>query len=50
MLLRGITWTRETVAQVETTNRRLGFTEAIVVALEEAWSETWPLAEALRSE
>jgi transcriptional regulator with XRE-family HTH domain len=32
MLLRGITWTRETVAQVETTNRRLGFTEAIVVA------------------
>ena len=32
MLLRGIAWTRETVAQVETTNRRLGFTEAIVVA------------------
>ncbi len=32
MLLRGIPWTRETVAQVETTNRRLGFTEAIVVA------------------
>jgi transcriptional regulator with XRE-family HTH domain len=32
MLLRGITWTRETVAQVETTNRRLGFTEAIAVA------------------
>ncbi len=32
MLLRGIAWTRETVAQVETTSRRLGFTEAIVVA------------------
>ncbi|MGO8872419.1 MAG: hypothetical protein ACLQPH_13650 [Acidimicrobiales bacterium] len=32
MLLRGIAWTRETVAQVETTNRRLGLTEAIVVA------------------
>ena len=32
MFLRGIAWTRETVAQVETTNRRLGFTEAIVVA------------------
>jgi hypothetical protein len=32
MLLRGITWTRETVAQVETTSRRLGFTEAITVA------------------
>ena len=32
MLLRGIAWTRETVAQVETTNRRLGFTEAIAVA------------------
>jgi transcriptional regulator with XRE-family HTH domain len=32
MLLRGIAWTRETVAQVETTNRKLGFTEAIVVA------------------
>jgi transcriptional regulator with XRE-family HTH domain len=32
MLLRGITWTRETVAQVETTSRRLGFTEAIAVA------------------
>ncbi len=32
MLLRGITWTRETVAQVETTNRRLGFAEAIAVA------------------
>ncbi len=32
MLLRGVAWTRETVAQVETTNRRLGFTEAIVVA------------------
>ena len=32
MLARGIAWTRETVAQVETTNRRLGFTEAIAVA------------------
>ena len=32
MLLRGVAWTRETVAQVETTSRRLGFTEAIVVA------------------
>ena len=32
MRLRGVAWTRETVAQVETTNRRLGFTEAIVVA------------------
>jgi transcriptional regulator with XRE-family HTH domain len=32
MLLRGIAWTRETVAQVETTNRRLGFTEAIALA------------------
>ncbi len=32
MLARGIPWTRETVAQVETTNRRLGFTEAIAVA------------------
>jgi transcriptional regulator with XRE-family HTH domain len=32
MRLRGIAWTRETVAQVETTNRRLGFTEAVVVA------------------
>ncbi len=32
MLLRGVPWTRETVAQVETTNRRLGFTEAIAVA------------------
>ena len=32
MLLRGIAWTRETVAQVETTSRRLGFTEAIAVA------------------
>ncbi len=32
MLLRGIQWTRETVAQVETTNRRLGFAEAIAVA------------------
>jgi transcriptional regulator with XRE-family HTH domain len=32
MLLRGVPWTRETVAQVETTNRRLGFAEAIAVA------------------
>ncbi len=32
MLLRGIGWTRETVAQVETTNRRMGLTEAIAVA------------------
>jgi transcriptional regulator with XRE-family HTH domain len=32
MLARGVPWTRETVAQVETTNRRLGFTEAIAVA------------------
>ena len=32
MLLRGIGWTREIVAQVETTNRRIGFTEAIAVA------------------
>jgi transcriptional regulator with XRE-family HTH domain len=32
MLSRGVAWTRETVAQVETTNRRLGFTEAIAVA------------------
>jgi transcriptional regulator with XRE-family HTH domain len=32
MRLRGVAWTRETVAQVETTNRRLGFTEAVVVA------------------
>jgi transcriptional regulator with XRE-family HTH domain len=32
MLLRGIAWTRETVAQVETTSRRLGFTEAVAVA------------------
>ncbi len=32
MLTRGVAWTRETVAQVETTNRRLGFTEAIAVA------------------
>jgi transcriptional regulator with XRE-family HTH domain len=32
MLLRGIAWTRETVAQVETTSRRLGFAEAIAVA------------------
>ena len=29
---RGVPWTRETVAQVETTNRRLGFTEALAVA------------------
>jgi len=32
MLLRGVPWTRETVAQVETTSRRLGFAEAIAVA------------------
>src|ERR1700676_1882401 len=32
MLLRGVAWTREPVAKGETTNRRLGFTEAIVVA------------------
>ena len=32
MLLRGVGWTRETVAQVETTNRRIGLTEAIAVA------------------
>jgi transcriptional regulator with XRE-family HTH domain len=32
MLLRGVAWTRETVAQVETTNRRIGLTEAIAVA------------------
>ena len=32
MLLRGVAWTRETVAQVETTNRRIGLTEAIGVA------------------
>jgi len=32
MLLRGIGWTREIVAQVETTNRRIGLTEAIAVA------------------
>ncbi len=32
MQLRGIGWTRETVAQVETTNRRIGLTEAIAVA------------------
>jgi transcriptional regulator with XRE-family HTH domain len=32
MLLRGVAWTRETVAQVETTNRRIGLTEAITVA------------------
>jgi transcriptional regulator with XRE-family HTH domain len=32
MLVRGIGWTRETVAQVETTNRRIGLTEAIAVA------------------
>ena len=32
MLARGVAWTRETVAQVETTNRRIGLTEAIAVA------------------
>ncbi len=32
MLLRGVPWTRETVAQVETTNRRIGLTEAIAAA------------------
>jgi transcriptional regulator with XRE-family HTH domain len=32
MLLRGVAWTRETVAQVETTNRRIGLAEAIAVA------------------
>jgi len=32
MLVRGVSWTRETVAQVETTNRRIGLTEAIAVA------------------
>jgi len=32
MFLRGVGWTRETVAQVETTNRRIGLTEAIAVA------------------
>jgi transcriptional regulator with XRE-family HTH domain len=32
MLLRGVGWTRETVAQVETSNRRIGLTEAIAVA------------------
>jgi transcriptional regulator with XRE-family HTH domain len=32
MLLRGVPWTRETVAQVETTNRRIGLLEAIAVA------------------
>ena len=32
MLLRGVGWTRETVAQVETTNRRIGLAEAIGVA------------------
>jgi transcriptional regulator with XRE-family HTH domain len=32
MFVRGIGWTRETVAQVETTNRRIGLTEAIAVA------------------
>jgi len=32
MFLRGIGWTREIVAQVETTNRRIGLTEAIAVA------------------
>jgi len=31
MLLRGVPWTRETVAQVETTNRRIGLSEAIAV-------------------
>jgi len=31
MFLRGVGWTRETVAQVETTNRRIGLTEAIAV-------------------
>jgi len=32
MLLRGVPWTRETVAQVETTNRRIGLSESIAVA------------------
>jgi len=32
MLLRGVPWTRETVAQVETTNRRIGLSESITVA------------------
>jgi len=32
MFLRGVGWTRETVAQVETTNRRIGLTEAIAAA------------------
>jgi transcriptional regulator with XRE-family HTH domain len=32
MFQRGVPWTRETVAQVETTNRRIGLTEAIAVA------------------
>ena len=32
ILLRGVPWTRETVAQVETTNRRIGLAEAIAVA------------------
>jgi transcriptional regulator with XRE-family HTH domain len=32
MLVRGVAWTRETVAQLETTNRRIGLTEAIGVA------------------
>ncbi len=32
MQLRGVAWTRETVAQVETTNRRIGLTEAIAAA------------------
>ena len=32
MALRGVGWTRETVAQVETTNRRITLTEAIAVA------------------
>ena len=32
MRARGVPWTRETVAQLETTNRRLAFTEAVVMA------------------
>lgn len=32
MLLRGLTWSRETVAQVETTSRRITFVEAIALA------------------
>ena len=32
MHLRGVSWTRETVAQVETTSRRITLTEAIAVA------------------